>query len=43
MLILLLWLLHARHAIYWLQPVPYADGHREAAGLKERPDQLEYG
>lgn len=33
----------ACRCLYWLPPVPYADGHREAAGLADRPGQLEYG
>lgn len=31
------------HCLYWLLPVPYADGHCEAAGPNKRPAQLEYG
>ena len=29
--------------LYWLTPVPYADGSYEADDLAERPLQLEYG
>ena len=29
--------------LYWLPPVPYADGDYEAAGIAERPLQMEYG
>jgi hypothetical protein len=29
--------------LYWLPPVPYADGDDEAAGITEKPLQLEYG
>jgi len=33
----------ACRCLYWLTPKPYADGAYAAAGLIERPDQLEYG
>jgi len=29
--------------LYWLPPVPYADGDHGAAGIADRPFQLEYG
>lgn len=29
--------------LYWLAPVPYADGSYDATGSTERPQQLEYG
>jgi len=31
------------HCLYWLPPVPYADGCDEAAGPTGRPGQIEYG
>lgn len=33
----------ACRCLYWLPPVPYADGYREAEGSINRPGQLEYG
>lgn len=36
-------LITACRCLYWLPPVPYADGCHEAAGSNERPGQLEYG
>jgi hypothetical protein len=33
----------ACRCLYWLPPVPYANGHLAAAGNNHRPDQLEYG
>jgi hypothetical protein len=36
-------LITACYCLYWLPPVPYADGFDEVADPNERPGQLEYG
>jgi hypothetical protein len=33
----------ALRCLYWLLPVPYAEGADEAEGSSNRPGQLEYG
>jgi hypothetical protein len=33
----------ACYCLYWLPPVPYADGDHEAAGINGQPGQMEYG
>jgi hypothetical protein len=43
---MLIWLLNlfaAWRCLYWVEPVPYADGDVQASARSDKPEQLEYG